>query len=197
MDRHNTSTSYGTVARTLHWIVAGLFLMSYGFVHYRHWFTEEQTGPWFTSGNLHRCVGVTIAAFVLLRIVWRLKNPPPDLPPGPKWEFVGAKISHYALYFFMIMMPLTGYFGTGAPTDFGWFALPSFEDTQLFQWVSGSTMTFEVWEQPLDFFHKRIGGALLVWILIVVHAGAALYHHFYRKDDSLVRMLPGIRSRQL
>ena len=195
MNWRNSNNSYGTIAKTLHWIVAGLFLLSYGSVYYRHWFTEERTAAWFTSGNLHRCIGVSIAVFVILRIVWRLKNRPPDLPPGPKWEHLGAKISHYALYFFMILMPLSGYFGTGAPTDFGLFTVPSFEETRLFHWVSGDAITFEAWEQPLDFFHKRIGGALFVWILIVIHVSAGLYHHYYRKDNSLVRMLPGSRVR--
>ncbi len=147
---HNSKTSYGNIARTLHWIVAGLFLLSYSSVYYRHWFTEERTGPWFTSGNLHRCFGVTIAVFVILRIVSRLKNPPPDLPPGPDWEHTGAKIRHYALYFFMIMMPLTGYFGAGAPTDFGCLTIPEFGETRFFQWLSGGAMSFEAWEQPLD-----------------------------------------------
>ncbi len=42
-------------------------------------------------------------------------------------------------------------------------------------------MSFEAWEQPLDVFHHHIGGALLVWILIVIHAGAALYHRYYKE----------------
>jgi cytochrome b561 len=193
MDWRNTQTRYGAIAKTLHWAVAGLFLLSYCSVYYRHWFTEERSGPWFTFGNLHRCFGVSIAVFVMLRIIWRLRNPVPHLYPGPKWEHAGAKISHFGLYFFMIMMPLTGYFGTGAPTDFGWFAIPSFEDSRWFGWISGGSISFEQWEKPLDFFHKEIGGALLVWILIVIHTGAALYHHYYRKNDTLRRILPGRR----
>jgi cytochrome b561 len=194
MQWRNTPTSYGAIAKTLHWSVAGLFLLSYCSVYYRHLFTESRTDPWFIAGNIHRCAGVTIAVFVLLRIIWRLKNPPPDLPPGPKWEHAAAKTGHLALYFFMVMMPLTGYLGTGAPTDFGWFAIPSFEDSRLFEWISGGVMTFKQWEKPLDFFHEEIGGALLVWILIVLHTGAALYHHFRKKDDVLLRMLPARRD---
>jgi len=190
MDWRNTRTSYGAIAKTLHWLTAGLFLFSYCSVYYRHWFTETRTGPWFTAGNLHRCAGISIAVFVIIRIIWRLKDTRPDPLPGPQWEHAGARISHFALYFFMITMPLTGYFGTGAPTDFGWFVIPSFENSHLFEWISGGSMSFEQWEKPLDFFHKRIGGALFVWILIVIHASAALYHHYYKKDESLVRMLP-------
>jgi cytochrome b561 len=190
MQWRNTRNSYGAIAKALHWLVAGLFLLAYGSVYYRHWFTEERSSAWFTSGNLHRCAGVSIAVFVLLRIIWRLRNPPPELPAGPRWEHAAARAGHFALYFVMVMMPLTGYLGTGAPTEFGWFTVPSFEDTELFQWMSGGTMTFEEFEKPLDFLHKDLGGALFVWILIVIHTAAALYHHFVRKDDVLRRMLP-------
>ncbi len=54
-------------------------------------------------------------------------------------------------------------------------------------------LTFEVFEVPFDFFHKQIGGAWLVWMLIAVHVGAAVYHHRVLKDNTLRRMLPGTK----
>ena len=54
-------------------------------------------------------------------------------------------------------------------------------------------LTFEEWEKPIDFFHKEIMGAWLVWMLIVGHAGAALYHHVKLKDRTLVKMTGGSR----
>ena len=72
------------------------------------------------------------------------------------------------------------------------FQIPKFEDTALFQWMVVDTfgMTFKEFEKPVDFFHKDIGGALLVWLLIVVHICAAFFNHFYKKDEVLIRMLP-------
>jgi cytochrome b561 len=191
MTIRNTTYRYGTIAITLHWLIAALFLVSYVTTYYRRWFLETQSDPWITLGIIHRCAGISVGAFVILRIVWRLSNPPPALPPGPKWEHAGAKLGHYALYFFMIAMPLTGYLGSDVATPFGGlFTVPNFHDTRLFQWISGGRLTFEAWEAPLDYFHRQIAGSLILWILIVVHVGAALYHHFYKRDDVLVRMLP-------
>lgn len=177
------------MARLLHWIVAGLFALSYGSVYYRHWFTETRDPAWYFTGNLHRCIGISIALFFLLRLIWRFTNPRPEPLPGPYWRTASAKFVQGALFALMIFMPLTGYLGTGAPTDFGLFAVPSFADTSLFQRISGGTMSFEEWEEPLDFVHKEILGAWLVWILVVVHASAALYHHYRLRDDTLNRML--------
>ena len=94
----------------------------------------------------------------------------------------------------MIIMPVTGYIGTGLATEYFYlFQIPKFEDTWLFDWFVWDTLglTFKEWEEPVDFFHKEIMGAWLVWILIVGHAAAALYHHFINKDRTLVKMISG------
>ena len=89
-------------------------------------------------------------------------------------------------------MPVTGYLGTGANTDFFWlFEIPKFESTHLFTfWVSDRlNMSFAEFEVAVDYLHKDVGGALLVWMLIAGHVSAALAHHFVLKDRSLRRML--------
>ena len=37
--------------------------------------------------------------------------------------------------------------------------------------------------------------AFVLIVLIAVHVGAALFHHFIRKDSTLRRMWPGLKSR--
>jgi len=189
----NTTINYGSMAKFLHWFTALLFLAAYCSVYYRHWFTEEKTPANMTALQLHLSIGISIAAFVLLRVVWRLSNPVPAEPSGTPLEHIAAKAGHLLLYFFMITMPITGYIGTGLATDFFYMLeIPKFENTAMFQWMVVDTfgMTFKEFEKPVDFFHKDIGGALLVWLLIVVHIGAAFFHHFYKKDEVLIRMLP-------
>lgn len=51
-------------------------------------------------------------------------------------------------------------------------------------------VTFEQWEVPFDYFHYNIAGSFLFWMIIAVHAAAAIYHHYVEKDDVLKRMLP-------
>ncbi len=103
-----------------------------------------------------------------------------------------AHYGHLALYAVLIIMPLTGYLGTGVATEFFfWFDIPKFADTWLFQSViqQGLGLSFEQFEAPVDFIHKQ-GGAYLVWLLILGHAAAALYHHIHLKDRTLLKMLP-------
>ena len=92
----------------------------------------------------------------------------------------------------LFSVPVTGYLGTDANTDFfRLFEIPTFESTRLFTfWVSDRlNMSFAEFEVAVDYPHKDVGGALLIWMLIAGHVSAALAHHFVLKDRSLGRML--------
>lgn len=197
MSFRNSRYKYGSVAKALHWVIATLFLVSYCAVYYRHWFTVEVDEfslwvgtPNYTALQIHLTSGISIFAFALLRIAWRVSNPSPELPPGRAWEHFSAHVAHYALYFIMIFMPITGYLGTGADTAY--FNITQFRETAAYDLLVTRILglDWDAFEKPVDFIHKDIGGALLVWMLILIHAGAALYHHFVKRDDVLLRMLP-------
>jgi cytochrome b561 len=114
----NTAQTYGCVAKWIHWLTVLFFLAAYCSVYYRHWFTEDKTAENWTALQLHLSIGISIAVLVILRIVWKLMNRKPNLEPGTKFEHFTAKSGHLVLYGIMIIMPLTGYFGTGANTEF-------------------------------------------------------------------------------
>jgi cytochrome b561 len=189
----NTKERYGIIAQVLHWTVALLFLGAYCAVYYRHWFTVEKTPENVIAAKLHVSFGIAIAVFVLFRVIYRLWDKQPDPPAGPRWREVAAKISHYGLYFFMIVMPLTGYLGTSGRIQwFYLFDIPTFKSTAMYKTVVEGWMelTWKAFEAPLDAFHQ-FSGKSLVWMLIAVHVCAALYHHYHLKDTVLTRMLPG------
>ena len=191
MSNYNTAQNYGRIARWLHWGTALLFLLAYCAVYYRHWFTEKETAENMIALHLHLSAGISVGVVVILRIIWRNINVQPELEPAPRWQHIMAHSAHYALYAVMILMPVTGYIGTGVAAEYFYlFQVPKFEDTWLFDVLVWDMlgMTFKEWEEPIDFFHKEIMGAWLVWLLIVGHAGAALYHHFVFKDRTLVKM---------
>ncbi len=188
---HNTQTSYGAIAKWLHWSIALLFLCSYCTVYFRDWFTEKDTPENWLALQLHLSVGITVAVLVVLRILWRMSNRLPDPEPGPRWAHLAAHIGHYSLYVVMILMPLTGYIGTGVNTEFFMlFDIPKFESTALFNSlvVEGLGMSFEEFEKPIDTFHKEIMGEYVLLFLIFGHIGAALYHHLVLKDHTLKKM---------
>ena len=194
MGYFNTADNYGRIARWLHWGTALLFLLAYCAVYYRHWFTEKETPENLLALQLHLSAGISIGVVVILRIIWRNMNVQPALEAAPRWQHLLAHLAHYALYVIMIVMPLTGYIGTGVATEYFYLLqIPKFEDTWLFDAFVWEYLglTFEEFEEPVDFFHKEIMGAWLVWILIAGHAAAALYHHHVVKDRTLVRMIHG------
>ena len=192
----NTREGYGLIAICLHWIVALGFLGAYMAVYYRHWFTDgsfspTELTPSMIAAHLHLSFGITVGVFIALRIAWTLANKTPEPVPGSKLEHTAARTMHLALYAVMITMPITGYMGTKLDTNyFLLFNVPKFNDTWLYpiiveQWLN---MEWEDFERVVDAIHKT-NGAYVVWVLIALHSGAALYHHFKRKDITLKRML--------
>lgn len=191
MSLKNTADNYGIIAKSLHWLTAFLFLVSYCSVYYRHWFTEEKTPENWTALQLHLSIGVSLAVVIMLRLIWRNINRVPTAEPGTQLEHMAAHYGHYVLYAMMVSMPLTGYIGTGVNTEFYFlFDIPKFENTLVFQTVVADWMglSFKEFEKPIDFFHKDIMGSLIVWLLILGHISAALYHHFIKRDRTIIKM---------
>ncbi|MEG3767269.1 cytochrome b [Alteromonas sp. 14N.309.X.WAT.G.H12] len=194
MSIKNTAENYGSIAKWLHWITAALFLVAYVSVYYSHWFLEPRTPASFNAFQIHLSVGASVGVIVILRIIWRLSNPTPRDEPGSRLAHFAAHLGHYALYAVMIIMPVTGYLGTGGNINyFFMFELPKFEDTWLFELLVNNWlgMSFSEFEKPIDFIHKDVMGAWIVWLLIVGHVVAALYHHHVKKDRTLYKMTSG------
>jgi len=194
MSYFNTEQDYGRIAKWLHWLTALLFLLAYCAVFYRHEFTEKRTPENIIALQMHLSAGISVGVIVILRILWRKMNIQPALDPGPRWQHLLAHSVHYVLYAFMIVMPLTGYIGTGVAVEYFYlFQIPKFEDTWMFDVFVWDYLglTFDEFEKPIDFFHKEVMGEWLVWMLIVGHAAAALYHHFIFKDRTLIKMTRG------
>ncbi len=183
----NSRARYGSVAQALHWSIAVLFLVCYVAVYYRHWFTLPETPANWIALQTHLVAGVAVAALVVARVFWFFRSIQPDDPPGTRFEHLASHAMHGVLYLVMIVMPISGYLGTGVAIEFPWLGdIPSFKDTALFKSFG---VAWETFEKPIDFVHKN-SGAYLVWVLILLHAGAALYHHYVKRDDVLRRMLP-------
>jgi cytochrome b561 len=192
MKLRNSKERYGIIAMSLHWIVAVLFLLLYISVYFRQWFTQAETDINWTALQLHLSFGMTVMVFVVLRIIYKLIDKKPNEVPGSKFEHLAAKAAHYMLYAVMIIIPITGYTGTGVNTEFfGLFEITQFRETAFYQFLVTDTLglTWEQFEEPVDFIHKT-GSAYFVWVLIAIHIAAALFHHYYKKDNTMRRMLP-------
>lgn len=187
----NTAENYGSIAKWFHWLTALLFLGSYVSVKYRHWFTEKDTPENWTALQLHLSIGITIGVILILRIILRNMNRVPDPEPGTPLAHMAAHVGHLVIYGMLALMVITGYIGTGVNTDYFFLSeIPRFESTQLFSMLvtDGLGIGFKEFEKPIDYIHKNVFGEWLAWMLIVGHIGAALYHHFVKKDRTLLKM---------
>ena len=161
-------TRYDAVAMSLHWLIAVLliFMLFFG-----EDLMEEEDGFGAFGPSLHVSIGSTILVLSLIRLAWRLFNPPPAYPAGmAPWERMAAKATHLFFYVLLIGLPLTGWLATpkflreeGAMAGlmlFGAFPLPGAPSLGL----------------PMKDFHEI--GANLGIALLALHVLAALKHHF-------------------
>lgn len=186
----NSDARFGALAKLFHWTSAAAFIGAYLVVYYVIWFMDDTTPEALPVLNIHWALGLLVGFLTLPRLVWRLCSVQPAPPPGPGWEHVLAHAAHAGLYGLLIVMPLTGYIGTGAPTDFGVFALPGFNETRLFGWISDTfQVDWDTFKAPVDAAHHFLG-QYVAWLVVALHVAAAAWHHTVRRDDVLTRMLP-------
>ena len=124
-----------------------------------------------------------ILLLLVLRIVWRIFNPSPPLPAGtPRWERVAAWVNHFALYLvtFVVAMLVWAHSGAHTPDYSDWFGL-----FKVPQFTSPDKVAARAYEE------NHIWGAYILAALVVLHIMAALYHHFYKRDRILMRMIDG------
>jgi cytochrome b561 len=179
MHWRNDETRYGAVAAALHWLIAagvfGLFALGLwmtGLTYYDSWY---RLGPWW-----HKSLGVTLFALAALRLGWRFTNVQPrPLPTHARWERTAALVVHGLLYLLLFAVMISGYFISTADgravAVFDWFAIPAI----------GTGIENQ----------EDVAGQVHLWLamtligLAVLHALAALKHHFIDKDRTLARML--------
>src|SRR5690349_2490074 len=105
----NSETRYGSVAVTLHWLIALAIIGMLILGKYMADLPKDDPSR-FDLIQLHKSIGITILAFSALRVLWRLVNRVPPLPAEmPGWERFAAHASHLLLYVLIIVLPLSGW----------------------------------------------------------------------------------------
>jgi len=185
----NSSSRYGAIAMTLHWLMAImiLFMLGLGLFMTSLEETDPRTFPLF---QLHKSIGLTILILAIGRLAWRLASPAPALPESVRsWERRGSRLVHALLYMLMLAIPLMGWATVSAaalavPTM--WFGL--FEWPHIPFLANLPRAEKRVIDGQLAATHAVL--ALSMLALALVHIAAALKHHFRDHDDVLKRMLP-------
>jgi cytochrome b561/polyisoprenoid-binding protein YceI len=180
-------TDYTAVAKTAHWLIALLIFILFPLA----WVMDDFSGlQKFKLFNIHKSLGITVLALMVLRVLWRLARPSPSLPPTmPRHERLAAHFGHFALYVTLFLMPLSGWAMISSSDKPS--VLYQLMPFPLMPWLS--ELSPDEKKGYLEFFrnaHEAIGYVLLT--LIAVHIAAALRHAILFKDGILSRMLPRI-----
>jgi cytochrome b561 len=174
MNQRYTPTAIG-----LHWLIALAIAGTFALGLYMHELPLSPTKLELYSW--HKWAGVTIFLLVIVRLGWRLTHPAPPLPEGmPEPLRLAAAGAHWLLYALMFAIPLTGWLMSSAKGfQTVWFGILPLPDLLAKDKALGDTLA-EV--------HETLNFILLA--LVVLHAAAALKHHFIDRDTVLTRMLP-------
>ena len=180
MSLKNTADRWGGVSKTLHWLIA-LLILALGVVGLIMG-ELPKTPKYFWVYTAHKSIGISVLALVALRLLWRLHAGAPKPVPGtPSWQERMASATHWLLYVLMFAIPLAGWLYDSASglrpfKLFGLFEMPKL--------VAPS-------EQAAQLSHAlHEWGFWALILLVLAHAGAALYHHVHQRDATLARMLP-------
>src|SRR5580692_1642644 len=179
MPIRNSSGRYTAIAQTLHWLIAGLIVTQFVLA-----ISADDLPIGAHKLALlarHKSFGMTVLMLAILRLLWRLWNPPPALPPGmTPLERTLARATHIAFYGLLFAMPLTGWLMSSAKNySVSWFG--------VFTWpnlIAKNETAFDL----LRSTHHILSYALFA--IAVLHILAAFKHHFWNKDTVLLRMLP-------
>lgn len=180
MQFRNSPHGYGAIPQALHWLTVAFVIVAWTLGTFDD--ALPKGAPRAAGLFIHISAGLSILAVLVVRLLWRLVDPPP--PPEPTmlgvWLDRAGRLAHYALYALLIAAPVAGIVLQFARGD----ALPLIGLSEIPSlWPANRAFARSVKE-----VHELLANGLV--ILAGVHAMAALVHHWIFRDRTLVRMLP-------
>lgn len=171
------SPRFSRLTVCIHWLTVLLFICVYVSMEFRDIFERGTPGRDLMKTS-HYWFGICILLLLAVRLFARFSQPTPAIvPQQPQWQHHLAKVVHLAIYVLMLVMPLLGLFLLSAD------AVPlRLFGAELPALIAADAATAE-WLEDL---HEI--GATIGYYLIGIHALAALFHHYWLKDNTLVRM---------
>ena len=170
----NTLTEYGLISKLLHWISAVLLFIQIPLGFY---LVDLDFGPErLTVEDIHVTVGLSVFYIVILRLLYKIFNPPPRLEPSVfKGQKFLAKLNHVMLYVTILSITISGI---------------------LKKLFNGETLTiifkkikiqdnFELGEL---FYDIHVISNYLLIVLIIIHILAVITHKLFFNDNLLKRM---------
>lgn len=175
----NAPHHFAPLARLLHWLMA-LMIIAMLFIGAGMVASVSERHEWLLQ--LHKPLGVAILLLVIVRLVVRFTTRQPSLPADlPGWQALAAKASHVLLYALMLVLPLLGWGMISAAGD----PVMLSDSLQLPSILPADAPTFALLRKAHGYL------AYLLFLTVLVHLAAALFHGWVRRDEVLDSMLRG------
>lgn len=189
MQRHAKGPDrYNSMTITLHWLVA---LLIFGLIMCGFTMTRGSIDPalQFSLFQWHKSFGMLALLVSLLRLIHSLFAARPKPVAGMSApEYRAARGMHHLLLLLALAVPLAGWMIASVSTlEIPTFAFDLFVIPHL---PVAKSDAAEAWWATA---HAVLAYSVLA--LVALHAGAALYHHYVRRDVVLIRMF-GIRRQK-
>lgn len=170
------SNHFAALARLLHWLMA-LMILAMLFIGAGMVASVSERHEWLL--HLHKPLGIAILLLVVVRLVVRFSTRQPVLPSDlPGWQVLAAKLSHVLLYALMLVLPLLGWAMISAAGD----PVMLSSSVQLPALVGASAPLFAVLRKAHGYL------AYLLFLTVLLHLAAALFHGLIRRDGVLQSM---------
>ncbi|REL30367.1 cytochrome b [Thalassotalea euphylliae] len=175
----DSESQYGIVSKFFHWlsaiVVIGLFAVGFWMVDLSYYSQWYKTAP-----HWHKSIGILLLIATFMRLLWKLLTPSPKAVQSTSASLQkAATIMHYLLYLLLILIMTSGYLISTADG----------RAIEVFTWFNVGSLgeLFANQEDIAGVVHEYLAYTLIA--LVVVHALAALKHHFIDKDETLRRMI--------
>lgn len=169
---------YSPPAIIIHWCTALLVFGMFGLGWYMVDLPRGETRHF--SFSLHKSIGITIFALLVVRLAWRLRRPPPPLPVTmARWQRIAARVTHLLFYVLLALQPLSGYLSSSFTAySTKYFGVP------LPDWGAN--------DPPLNelFTEIHVICSVALFITICVHVLGAFKHLLTPGDAVFQRMWP-------
>ena len=168
---------YTRTAIALHWIVALAVIVQVTWGWVMQTIPKQPPGVRADAFNVHKSIGLTILALMIVRALWRWRHPAPPLPAMPAWQSLLARTTHGAIYACLFLMPLAGYLGSvfsGYPVKYFGVTLPAWG-----------------WKDDAIKNAMSVAHFAVSWVLVaavVLHVAGALKHWLWNRDGLVARM---------
>tara|TARA_R110000787_G_scaffold209638_5_gene319591 strand:- start:1225 stop:1785 length:561 start_codon:yes stop_codon:yes gene_type:complete len=174
----NNQQQYGLLGKFLHWLsaLAVLTLFASGY-----WMVElDYSSQWYqTAPHWHESIGILLIAVTLFRLFWRgIAGSPAAITSHSLVEKKASATMIVFLYFVLFSVLISGFLISSANEQaiavFDWFK------------VTPVVLAIKNQEDITGLVHYYAAYAIIIFALL--HAVAALKHHFIDKDNTLKRM---------